>query len=233
MLPLYSSKGAMVGIATGGAAHNVPCPVVVNAGQVLIAHLMYESTTITPSTPAGWTLLSGPHTIGTTARTWVYGKIAVGNEDGTNVNFGSPTGNHNRYGVIYAFDNPRNDTIANIVGGFNFDTGSSAEIPDVEVITPEADCLAINLLGGQDDVTIGPYTGETGGDWVEAAPEDLHSTFTPDQFMQIQTAAMSSAGTINGGSVTASGSSIWGVVGFYIRGILSAATETDNFFSFI
>lgn len=235
MLPSYASKGAMSGIATSGATHNVPCPAIVTAGQLLIAHLMYENVAIAPTTPSGWTLLHGPE--GTTGRRiWVFGRIADGTEDGSNIDFGTgtPASANNRYGIIYSFNDVRSDTIANIVGDFSTSEVSSNTLADQSVTTPEADCLAVNLVGIQDDRVIDAFTGMTGGTWAEASAEDTSSAFTPDQTMQIQVADMPSAGTIDGGTTSAGGASTpWNVTGFYIRGTVSAPlSDTDNFFAF-
>ena len=116
--PAFAAAGAMVGTATSGAAHNVPCPATVNAGELLIAHLSYEGTTVAPTDPSGWTLLSGPHGAAT-MRQWIYGRIADGTEDGTNVNFGSPANTNNRYGRIYSFSGVRDDT-GWVAGGDGF-----------------------------------------------------------------------------------------------------------------
>jgi hypothetical protein len=211
----------MVGTATSGAAHNVPCPATVNAGDVLIAILQYEGATVAPTDPGGiWVKLGASPYLGDTSqfRMWIYGAIAAGTEDGTNVNFGSPANTNNRYGTIYRFTGARSDTIANVVGGIGFGTAFLAQIDDVGVTTPEADCLAVNIVGVQDDNAVAAFTGMTGGTWAEAEAEKLDTALTPDQCMQIQTATMASAGTINGGTQTMAASDPWGVIGFYIRG---------------
>lgn len=222
--PAFGSSGAMVGTATSGAAHNVPWPAVVNAGDLGMAFLMYEGATVAPTSPGGiWSVLgSSPYTgVASGFRVWVYGAIAAGTEDGSNVNFGSPANTNNRYGIIYRFTGVRNDTVANVVGGFNFESLSQQVINDVGVTTPEADCLAVNFVGVQDDnlLTAGlNFTGETGGDWTEVEQAKTDTALTPDQSMQCQTAVMSAAGTVNGGTLDMGAIDPWGVVGFYIRG---------------
>jgi hypothetical protein len=56
----------------------------------------------------------------------------------------------------------------------------------------------------------------SGGTWVEAVAEYATATGT-DGCIQLQTADMASAGTINGGTYTMLASDGWGVIGFAIR----------------
>jgi hypothetical protein len=70
---------------TNATTHNVLMPPTINAGDLLIT-LFANDGSATVTTPAGWTLLS-TGARGTAARGSVYGKVAVGNEDATNVNF--------------------------------------------------------------------------------------------------------------------------------------------------
>ena len=224
--PVYSSAGAGATTEASGAAHNVPVPATVAAGDLLVIHLMYEGSTIAPTAPGGWTLIdpSGPRTgVSGLMRTWVYGRISDGSEGGTNINFGSPANANARTGRCYRFTGVRNDTVSNVVGGFNAETLNQTGINDVGVTTPEADCLAVNLVGVQDDNPVVSFTGETGGDWTEAVAEYAQSATTPDTCLQLQTATMSAAGTVNGGTQTMAAADPWIVVGFYIRGVSGTA----------
>jgi len=67
--------------------HNVNMPVTVNAGDLLIV-LFTNDGSATVTTPAGWSLLASDDN--TAVRCSVYYKIAVGDEDGTTVNFVTP-----------------------------------------------------------------------------------------------------------------------------------------------
>lgn len=64
----FSAAGTGVATEASGGDLNPTCPATITAGDILIAHVMYEGTTTTPSTPSWWTLLSGPHDIETTGR---------------------------------------------------------------------------------------------------------------------------------------------------------------------
>ena len=86
----YKSAGAGASTAVNPSSLTPACPATVDANDILIAHVQYTGTTNTPSTPDGWTLLSGPVGVGTgtpTARTWAFGRIADGTEDGATVKF--------------------------------------------------------------------------------------------------------------------------------------------------
>jgi hypothetical protein len=226
--PAFRAAGAGVLTATSGAACTPAIPAGGSAGELLIAHVFYGGSTAAPSTPAGWTLLDGPQSLntpGTNGRTWVFGKVAAGGD--ANPAFGTQAVTTPRRARVYAFVNPRSDSIANIVGGFGFDgPASSSTVSDVGVTTPEDNCVAVNLIAISDDNTIGSFTGESGGNWGEAVAEFTGTTGTPDTCMQIQTAYMATAGTINGGTVTQSAADPWGNTGFYIRGVASATGFT-------
>jgi len=65
--------------------HYVNMPATINAGDLLIV-LFTNDGSATVTTPAGWSLLAS-NARGTAVRCSVYYKIAVGDEDGTTVNF--------------------------------------------------------------------------------------------------------------------------------------------------
>ena len=226
--PVFDSAGAGSATETSGASHDIVCPATVAAGDLLVAHLFYEGLTVAPTGPGGWTLIdpSGPRSAAdSSARTWVYGKIADGTEDGTTVGFGSPANANARFGRIYRFTGVRSDTVGNVVGGWGFGSGAVAQIADTGVTTPEADCLAVNLVGVLDDNAVASFTGETGGDWTEAIAEFTQLATTPDCCLQVQTATMAAAGTVTGGAQTMAAADPWSVIGFYIRGPAVGAAQ--------
>ncbi len=95
--------------------------------------------------------------------------------------------------------------------------GTDASIEDCDVQTLGADRLALNFVAVDDDNAVAAFTGMTGGTWVEAVAEFASATGT-DGCIQLQTAAMPSAGTINGGSLTMAAADNWGVIGFALIG---------------
>lgn len=197
----------------------------VDAGDVLIAHIFWEGTTTAPSTPLGWTLLDGPRVIETTiARHWVFGKIADGTEDGTSITFAlAPAVTTQRGARIYSFSGRVGGTITDLVVGFA--ATSHATDPQMPTVTTTvAGSLAVALVAQNDNNTIDSATGESGGDWVEAVAE-FSANLTPGLLLQIQTAAMASVGTISGGTFNTANDPV-GVIGFEIRPSLPAVTGT-------
>ncbi len=211
----YKSQGDGVSTETSGAALSPLCPATVDAGDILIAHVYWEGTTTTPSTPANWALLSGPHVIETTiSRHWVYGKIADGTEDGAAVAFGAPAVTTQRAARIYSFAGRVGGVIQDVVNGFAHQShASDATAPSVT--TTEDGNLAVLLVGQNDNNAFGNFTGESGGDYTEAVAE-YTVALTPGLSLGIQTAAMATAGTITGGSDNTLNDPV-GVIGFQIR----------------
>jgi len=223
----FQAAGTGVLTATSGAACTPGNPAGIVAGNALIAHVFYGGSTTSPDTPTDWSLLDGPRDLSTPAtngRVWVYGKKAVGGDAAPA--FGTQAVTTPRRARVYRFDGVLDDTIANMVGGFDYATGTSAAVSDTGVTTgaDAQDYLAVNFVAISENPTIGPFTGETGGDWTEAVAEFTGTTGTPDTCMQIQTAVVAPSTTINGGTVTPSTTNPWGVVGFYIRSAVPKTT---------
>lgn len=219
--PAFEAAGAGSLTATSGAALSPAIPGGTTAGKILIAHVFFGDNTTAPSTPAGWTLLDGPRDLTTPAtngRTWVFGKIA----DGSDVApaFGTPAVTTPRRARVYRFSNPAGHaTLGAALGGWGFAAHNTATFPNTGVTTDQNNALAVNLVAQADDTpAAGAFSGETGGDWVEAVAEFTGTTGTPDTLLQLQTASVDAQGTIDGGTF-ASGSAInRGVTGFFIRG---------------
>ena len=131
----YLSAGNGVSIESSGGDLNPTCPAAVAAGEVLIAHVAYEGTTTAPSTPADWTLLGGPYTVETDARHWIFGKIAIGDEDGDAISFGTPAVTTMRTGRIYSFNGRTSGTIAQCVPAASFAHQSHATDPAFPSVT--------------------------------------------------------------------------------------------------
>ena len=192
----YNSQGAGASTETSGAALSPLCPAVVAAGDILIAHVYFEGTATTPSTPGTWTLLDGPRVVESTiARTWVFGKIADGSEDGVAVAFGTPAVTTMRAARVYSFAGRVSGAITDLVTGFAFlSHATDPQMPSVT--TTVANSLAVALVSQNDNNALGNATGESGGDWAEAVAE-YSVALTPGFVLQIQTAEMASPGTIS------------------------------------
>jgi hypothetical protein len=211
----YKSQGAGVATETSGAALSPLCPVTVDAGDILIAHVFWEGTATAPSTPANWTLLDGPRVIETTiARMWVFGKIADGTEDNAAVAFGNPAVTTQRGARVYSFSGRVGGSITNLVNGFAFlSHATDPQMPTVQ--TTMVGARAVALVAQNDNNTLGDATGETGGNWVEAVAEFV-AALTPGLVMQIQTCIPTAdPGTVSGGAVAATNDPS-GVIAFQI-----------------
>lgn len=212
----YKSAGAGVSTETSGAALSPQCPAVVDANDVLIAHVFWEGTTDAPATPGTWTLLSGPHVIETTiARHWIFGKIAAGTEDGAAVAFGAPAVTTQRAARIYSFSGFVSGIITDLVRGFaHLSHATDPQMPTVT--TTVAGALAVACVAQNDNNATGDATGESGGDWVEAVAE-YTAALTPGFTIQIQTCTPTgNPGTVTGGAVATTNDPC-GVIGFEIR----------------
>jgi hypothetical protein len=108
--------------------------------------------------------------------------------------------------------------------GGSADTGTS--VGAQSVVTNGPDRLALTFVFIDDDQAIGSFTGETGGDWTEVVAEFASATGT-QACLQLQSAAMPSAGTISGGSATIGVSSGWGSIGTALIGMGSDPTATS------
>lgn len=124
---------------------------------------------------------------------------------------------------------PAATTIADIIESISSGAGTLITIADAGVTTTGPDRLAVNIIGVNDDNAVPDFTGESGGNWAKPflntggteAAEWASATGT-DGAIAIQTAAMPSAGTINGGTCDMAASDAWGVVGFAFKPAASA-----------
>lgn len=237
----FKSSGAAAGTETSGAALNVVAPAVVDAIDILIAHVMHTGTTTAPSTPANWSLLFGPSNVGTTAtaRHWCFGKLAIGDEDGATISFGTAGGTNGRVGRIYSFSGYISGTLADVVPAASFSGiphGTDPQGPSVT--TTVVGALAAALTCQDDNNTEEAIAGATGSggftgvSWggfltfVDAAlgPQGLH--------IDLQVAIpIGTTGTISGGAMVAANDEA-GTIGFEIRpsapSIAGTASPTDT-----
>lgn len=106
-------------------------------------------------------------------------------------------------------------------GQFQSDGQTGTTLSDRAVTTagPDRLCVSLNSVAGNQ--ALGSFTGETGGDWTEAVAEFASATGATGT-IQLQTAGLATAGTINGGSIAIT-SADWGVISF---GIIPAVVAT-------
>lgn len=228
MAIFLNAWGNGVSTETSGAALSPLCPSTVNPNDILIAHVFWEGTTTAPSTPAGWTLLYGPAVIETTiARHWVFGMIAVGTEDGSAVAFGNPAVTTQRAARIFAFGGRISGTITDLVNGFT-ETSHATDPQMPTVTTTSAGALAVALVAQNDNNAHASATGESGGDWTEAAGGEYTVALTPGLTISIQTCTPTAdPGTVSGGTIATTNDPC-GVIGFQIRDSVPLITDVPN-----
>ncbi len=212
----YKSQGAGASSETSGAAVSPASPATVDAGDILIVHAYFEGTATAPSTPSGFTLLSGPHVIESTiGRHWIYGKIADGSEDGAANELGTAAVTTMRSGRCYSFSGRVAGSITDLVVGFA--ATSHATDPQMPTVsTTVAGGLAVACVAQNDNNALASATGESGGDWVEAVAE-YTVALTPGLSLGIQTCTPTGdPGTVSGGSIATTNDPC-GVIGFEIR----------------
>src|SRR3972149_4634323 len=211
MIPAYINAGAGASATTSPVA--VPYPTGITAGNLLILQVSVRNLTSVPTDPSGWTLLYGPDTSGTSVRQWIYGKIADGTESG------ELSLAHDASIVVAA----RIYLFRSVLGTSYTEGGSTTNISgsivyDAGVTTSGANRLAVNFVAISDNNTgITAFVGETGGDWTEAVAEYSFATGL-DGTLQLQTAAMVSSGTIDGGSYTMQAADAGIIRGFALIG---------------
>lgn len=194
--PVFESAGAGVSNAAGiGTTLTPACPSTVNSGDCLLLHCQNWDDTQTVATPGGWTKISGPNDF-TPVRAYLFGRLATGTEGGTTVSV-VWSGSANEHAArIYRFSG--NALSSTFWEALNFAADVGSIVLDTGVTTLGTDRLALNVVGLDHATAIGPFTGQSGGTWAEATPEYAANALT----LQLQTATIAAAGTINGGSVT-------------------------------
>ncbi|HBA36939.1 TPA: hypothetical protein DCZ15_03650 [Candidatus Falkowbacteria bacterium] len=203
----YKSAGAGTMTETNGASLAPVAPATVDAGDILIAHIVVLDSTSAPSTPSGWTLLFGPSGLGTgtpTGRAWAYGKIADGSEDGAVINFGSLASTIGRMGRIYSFSGYVSGAITDVVPVASFIENSSETDPIIEPVTTTiSGAKAVSLVSQDDNNSHAGLGAVTGGTWVEAVADYVNASVgAQGGALQIQVGTPTAdPGTITGGIV--------------------------------
>lgn len=211
----YKSAGAGASTESSGTTLNVPWPATVDANDIGVLHAYYEGVVTTPATPAGFALLGGPFGVTTVGRHYVYGKLAVGNEDGTNASLGSAAVTTMRSGRLYTLSGYESGSLAELIRVVEATThATDPQMPTVE--TRIAGALAAALVVQNDNNALGSATGESGGDWTEAVAEYV-AALNPGLVLQLQTCTpTANPGTVSGGAVAATDDPS-GVIGLEIR----------------
>jgi hypothetical protein len=215
----YKSQGA--GVSVNGTAAIAPAwPAVVDAGDIAVMHIVYRGTAeAPPANPGGFELLNGPNDIGTTtvaARHWVYGKIAVGDEDSTTVSLGTTGTAIEKAARVHTFDGRISGSISDLVRGFS-SISHANRIQGPQVTTTVAGALAACAGAQADNNTAAAFGAVTGGTWAEAVAE-YSVALTTGLMLQLQIATPTAdPGTIGPGGTAGSANDPSGAIGFEIR----------------
>lgn len=216
--PVFAAAGTESASSGGNPAPAYPSGI--SAGDLLLLQIQTKDNA-TPTTPAGWTSIASAAMWG--GRSTIFAKSADGTESGSLTVTSNVGAGQLAFARMYRFTGWLNDpTMTNNFEGFNTSQNSSTSITDAGVTTTAANRLAVQFVHIGNDTTVGDFTAETGGDWTEAVAE-VTTTTSDDGTLQLQTAAIASAATIDGGSVTIA-SNPWAVHGF---AILPAALKID------
>jgi hypothetical protein len=193
--PIQQVTFVSAGTGSGTTTNPTPTyPTGLQANDLLLVQVTVRDTSNTPTTPTGFTLLYGPDSTSSTGRQWIYYKFTTGTESGTvTVTIG---GSNCKIARMYAF---RNVALSSFTEGGGFGSGNSRYISAQSVTTSDTGRLAISFVFVTNDNSVGSFAGETGGDWTEAVSEFI-TTAGSNGCVQLQSATMSSAGTISGGS---------------------------------
>jgi PKD repeat protein len=207
------------GTASGTTGNPTPAyPAGLQANDLILLQVTVRDTSTTPTTPAGFTLLYDPDSTGT-GRQWIYYRFSNGTETGTiTVTIG---GGACKIARMYAF---RNVALSSFTEGASFGSETGRRIYAQDVTTTDARRLAVSFVFVNDNNSVGSFTGETGGDWVEAVAE-FRTNAGSDGTVQLQTATMASAGTISGGSYRMRQSDPWGVRAFALIPVTDTVAE--------
>ena len=212
----FVSAGTGSGSTNGNPTPGYPTGLQANDLILLQVTVRGDSTpTITP--PAGFTLLYGPDATGgqsSRVTQWIYYKFSTGAETGTGTVTVTNT-NFDRAARMYAF---RNVALTSFTEGASFGSGQGEVILAQSVATSGNKRLAISFVSVQNDISVGSFTGESGGDWTEAAEFQFNGD-DDDLVMQLQTATMATGGTISGGSYDMGSSYRYGVRAFALKPI--------------
>jgi FlaG/FlaF family flagellin (archaellin) len=209
---IFVSAGSGSGSTNGNPAPGYPTSLQAN-DLILLQVTVRGDSTPTITVPNGFALLRGPDaTGGSSSRVtqWIYYKFSTGSESGTGTVTITGT-NYDRAARMYAF---RNVALTSFTEGAGYRIGEDDVILAQSVTTTGIKRLAVTFVSVENDISVGSFTGGSGGTWTEPVSE---FTFNGDDdiCMQLQTATMANAGTIQNGSYdTGSTSYRWVVTAF-------------------
>jgi len=236
--PTYVTASTGSTDPSGSWTHTAAAPTA--AGNVLIVQLEQDGDSTGSAGPSITSVTNaesldgtdntltyvGAFAMGSTVTPVAYQHIWIGRALNTSamvITGANGIGANDLYVRVYEFTNvSAGTTLATVIenstaGATTNGAGATAAISDTAVVTLGPDRLALNFVAVDDDNVLGSFTGESGGNWAEAVAYYADSGGS-DACIQLQTAAMTSAGTVDGGSYTMSVADNWGVIGFALIG---------------
>jgi hypothetical protein len=196
--------------ASEGSGTNDPTPSYptgLQAGDLILLQVTVFDTSTSPTTPTGFTLLYGDSN--GADRQWIYYKFSTGSESG--ILTVSVSGSTMTMARMYAF---RNVKASSFTEGGSLGTGTDSTVEGRTVATTGAGRLAVSFIFVDNNRDVSDFTGETGGNWAEVTNGEFQYNGNSDGTLDLQTATMAAAGTIQNGVATLSGSDNWGLRAF-------------------
>jgi hypothetical protein len=232
-------------VNTGGApdlggAWTIANSVSVTTGNVVVFQLVQDGSTngaVAATSFSGIAALDGTANSMTSIGSFAVGgstearqHLWIGRATSTTVSVsGTNSTSEDLFGQFYQFaDVSAGTTLATVIengsaGATTTSAGTSATLSDASVTTLGPDRLACNFIAVNDDNAIALITGQSGGTWADRG--GFAASDGTDAANELQTAAMASAGTIDGGTASITDSDAWGVVGFALIGTTAAGTS--------
>ena len=237
----YVTASAGATDATGAWSYTTSAPSA--AGNIIIVQVFQDGTSASNAitidsatnvenlagTDSVFTVLSATGSdVGSAAAGYQY--IFIGRALNTSaiVITGGNTGTNDIYVRAYEFSGvSTGTTLAQVIenataGNFTNGAATTTSCLDTAVQTLGPNRMALNFVALADDAMgLAAFAGESGGDWT--LPVAIYETGTgTDATLGLNTAAIATATTIDGGSDTIT-SIAWGVIGFALKPAVSAA----------
>jgi hypothetical protein len=196
--PTFVSVGTGFELATTNTTgpFDVPYPGSLAAGYIIFLHIMSRTPASIPATIAGWTTAYHDDIAANSRESAVFYKTATGSETGSqSVTF--LVNSNSAVGIMTAFSN------VNIAAGFEDAalgqaSGGSYTGPTIATNGDHRMCFA--FVGYDNQLSLTPFGAVTGGTWVERY--DFGSSVGSNCGIHLQTAIMTAAGTITGGTMS-------------------------------
>ena len=231
--PAYAATGQAGAVANATITATIaPAkPSTVNAGDLLILHVLARNSNNNGAGPAsitGWTSFSGNPYGGTNnARTSLYWRIAGAGEASQTVSFACTGGTTSDLAMarIYRFTAANGFDPTNPVEAITSRSGTATPMLAPATITPVSTNRRAVCCGSiaTNSATVGNMTGETGGDWTQAT--NANSATGGTGTLNLQTSDQSAGGAISGGSIAVTTGN-WVTIGFMlVPAIVAGANE--------